>query len=297
MRTARQTRAHTINFPFSHKERTVTPLTVRNTCLLDYANPKLTLVPPESIMLKGSVAITGGASGIGLALAQLAASKGAKVSFADVCERKIEKALPLIRAHANNKDDVMAHQCDVSKGGDVRTWLKATRERHGHLKHVANVAGVWREGSTSEIEDKDWDRIMDVNLKGSMHVLRESARLMENHSNCSIVMVSSVCGLMGFPGNAAYGASKYGVIGLTKCAAIDLGSRGIRVNCIAPGMVDTPLARSGPGLELAKAFSLQTPIRRIAEPSEIASMMAVFLGEESKFTTGCVCAVDGGASV
>lgn len=129
-----------------------------------------------------------------------------------------------------------------------------------------------------------------------MHVLRESTQLMNDHAGCSIVLVSSVCGLLGVAGNAAYCASKHGIIGLTKSAAKDVGRRGIRVNCIAPGMVDTPLARDGPGLEFAQAFSSQTPMGRIGDPFEIAEFIAFLLGKGSSFTTGGVYTADGGAS-
>lgn len=130
-----------------------------------------------------------------------------------------------------------------------------------------------------------------------MLVLREATTLMRDHAQCSVVLVSSVCGFRAVAENPAYCASKYGVIGLTKSAAIDMGSRGIRVNCVAPGMVDTPLARNGPGLDFAKAFSSQTPMSRLGNGFEIAKVIAFLLGEECSFVTGDVWTVDGGASV
>lgn len=127
-----------------------------------------------------------------------------------------------------------------------------------------------------------------------MHVLRESTKLMQDDAGCSIVVVASVCGLQGYTAQAAYCASKHGVIGLARCAAKDMGPRGIRVNCIAPGIVDTPLARDGPGHEFAQAFSSQMPIARLADSSEIANVIGFLLGKEASFVTGSVYTADGG---
>lgn len=127
-----------------------------------------------------------------------------------------------------------------------------------------------------------------------MHVLKESIRLMPNDVGCFIVVVASVCGLQGYATQAAYCASKHGAISLLRCAAKDVGPRGIRVNCVAPGIVDTPLSRGGPGHEFAQEFSLQMPIARVADASEIARVICFLLGKESSFVTGSVHTVDGG---
>lgn len=127
-----------------------------------------------------------------------------------------------------------------------------------------------------------------------MHVLRESLKLMPNNAGCSIVAVASICGLQGYAEQAAYSASKHGVVGLVRCAAKELGTRGIRVNCVAPGVVDTPLARAGPGEEFLRGFCSRLPISRPAESSEIAQVIAFLLGSDSSFVTGSVYTVDGG---
>lgn len=127
-----------------------------------------------------------------------------------------------------------------------------------------------------------------------MHVLRESLKLMPSNAGCSIVIVASICGLTGFATQAAYCASKHGVIGLARCAAKDLGDRGIRVNCVAPGAVKTPMVMEGPGVEFLDGFASQTPVGRPGNPAEIARLIAFLLGEESSFVTGSVYTIDGG---
>lgn len=127
-----------------------------------------------------------------------------------------------------------------------------------------------------------------------MNVMNESVRYMEDQAGCSIVLVSSVCGLRGVAKQATYGASKAAVIALMRSAAKDLGPRCIRVNCVAPGMVDTPLARNGVGEEFMHAFCSQLPIPRPADASELAKVIQFLLGPDSSFVTGSVYTVDGG---
>ncbi|KAM0714531.1 hypothetical protein Q7P37_009827 [Cladosporium fusiforme] len=241
------------------------------------------------------VAITGGASGIGLSTAKLLASRGAKVSIADIREQKdFDEAVASIQESACQEDDVLKCKCDVRDVHQVSAWLKATVDKWGRLDHVASVAGVWQSSKIDELEEKAWEFVIGVNLTGTMHVLKESIKLMPNNAGCSIVVVASVCGLRGYATQAAYCASKHGAIGLTRCAAIDVGPRGIRVNCVAPGMVETPLSRDGPGHQFAQEFSSQMPIARVADASEIASVICFLLGKESSFVTGSVYTVDGG---
>lgn len=143
---------------------------------------------------------------------------------------------------------------------------------------------------------KDEKRLIET-PQGAMHVLKESIKLMPDNAGCSIVVVTSVCGLHGMQTMAAYCASKHGLTGLVRTAAKELGPRGIRVNCVAPGAVDTPahqVANGGPGPDLMINFAAQMPVARPAESVEIARVIAFLLGEESSFVTGSVYTVDGG---
>jgi meso-butanediol dehydrogenase/(S,S)-butanediol dehydrogenase/diacetyl reductase len=130
-----------------------------------------------------------------------------------------------------------------------------------------------------------------------MHVLRESSKLMSDNTGCSIVIVSSGAGLIGLPGFSAYSASKHGVIGLARCLAKELGPRGIRVNCVAPGAIDTPMQQEvngGPGPGVVEAFAKTLPMGRQGEAVEVARLIAFLLGEESSYVTGSVYTIDGG---
>jgi NAD(P)-dependent dehydrogenase (short-subunit alcohol dehydrogenase family) len=130
-----------------------------------------------------------------------------------------------------------------------------------------------------------------------MHVLRESSKLMSNDAGCSMVIVSSGAGLLGVPGFSAYSASKHGVIGLARCLAKELGPRGIRVNCVAPGAIDTPMqheVNGGAGTEVVNAFVKTLPMGRQGEAGEVAKLIAFLLGDDSSYVTGSVYTIDGG---
>jgi meso-butanediol dehydrogenase/(S,S)-butanediol dehydrogenase/diacetyl reductase len=130
-----------------------------------------------------------------------------------------------------------------------------------------------------------------------MHVLRESSKLMSNDAGCSMVIVSSGAGLLGVPGFSAYSASKHGVIGLARCLAKELGPRGIRVNCVAPGAIDTPMqheVNGGAGTEVVNGFVKTLPMGRQGEAGEVAKLIAFLLGDDSSYVTGSVYTIDGG---
>jgi len=247
------------------------------------------------------VAITGGASGIGLATAKLLASRGARVSICDVChQEKLNEAATSIREAAFREDEIMALRCHVRDVLQVSGWLKATVDKFGRLDHVANVAGVIRSSKVEDHDEELWDFVIGVNLTGTMHVLRESIKLMPDHAGRSIVAVASIAGLQGLPAMAAYCASKHGVIGLARSMAKEVASRGIRVNCVAPGAVDTPglldVADGRSARDLVMSFASTIPMARAADAVEIARLIAFLLGDESSFVTGSVYTADGGFS-
>ncbi|KAB5545609.1 hypothetical protein GE09DRAFT_968230 [Coniochaeta sp. 2T2.1] len=247
--------------------------------------------------LQGKVfAITGGASGIGLATAKLLSSRGATVCIADIDPEAMKSAKAFFSEQVGAKYDVT--KVDVSKRDQVDAWIEGIVERHGRLDGAANVAGIiGREHgktATTELRDEEWDRIIAVNLTGTMYCLRAELRRVVDGG--SIVNISSIHGLKGFPMHAAYDASKHGVIGLTRAAAQEQGHREVRVNAVAPGAIYTPLMQKNwdlTGRPKDAPFDDPSAFRRQGTAEETANVVAFLLGPESTFVSGSVYSVDG----
>ncbi|KAL4875149.1 hypothetical protein BJY04DRAFT_211546 [Aspergillus karnatakaensis] len=241
-------------------------------------------------------AITGGASGIGLALSKILLSKGAKVSISDISKQSLQSAKATL-----GTESTLYTQLDVSDYNAVQSWIQSTKSHFGRLDGAANVAGTAfksaRYDSRLINQDlEDWDKIIRVNLTGTMYCMREELRNLS--SGGSIVNVSSYAGLIGNPRFGAYAAAKHGVIGLTKTAAKEMGKEGIRVNVVIPGNIDTPMFQdlaALPGNEfINKAVEESTPIPRLAEPAEVAKVIAFLLSDDASFVTGTSYSIDGG---
>jgi NAD(P)-dependent dehydrogenase (short-subunit alcohol dehydrogenase family) len=179
------------------------------------------------------IAITGAASGIGLQVSKLAASKGAKLALADIQQEPLDKLVTELKAAGT---EVVGTRVNVASCQEVDDWINATVSHFGTLDGAANLAGVEggkkTAGPLSEISNEDWDFILSINLTGLMYCVRAQVRVMQE--GASIVNAASIAGLMGRPGICAYSVSKHGVVGLTKTVAKEVGSKGIRVNAIAP---------------------------------------------------------------
>ncbi|KAH8882806.1 NAD(P)-binding protein [Thozetella sp. PMI_491] len=246
--------------------------------------------------LRGKVfAITGGASGIGLATAKILSQRGATVAVADVDARAMGDTESFFAAL---NVPYMVTKVDVSKRVEVDSWIEDVVQKYGRLDGAANVAGIIGKihGTVpvAEMDDDEWDRILAVNLTGLMYCLRAELRKVADGG--SIVNVSSIHGLKGFANHAAYDASKHAVIGLTKAAAQETGARGVRVNAVAPGAIYTPLMQQHwdrIGRPKDAPFDDPSAIPRQGIPEEVGNVIAFLLGPDSTFVSGAVYSVDG----
>ncbi len=242
--------------------------------------------------LPGKVAvITGAKSGIGLATARLFAAEGASVVLADIKDAGEEAAA--IGVHC------AAVSVDVANGRSVQELFDHTLEQFGRLDVLVNNAGVELAKRVTETDEAEWDRLMSVNLRGVFLCSKAAVLAMRRSGGGVIVNVASELGVVGGSDIAAYCASKGGVVQLTKAMAVDHAGENVRVNCICPGPVATPLLQaiigtaSDPVAEERSIMS-KTLLKRLAQPEEIASAVLFLASEESSYMTGSIVAVDGG---
>jgi len=240
--------------------------------------------------LDGKVAIiTGGARGIGAAEATRFVAEGAQVVVADVLDTEAE-----VVADGLGADAIAAH-LDVTDPASWKAAVASAIERFGHLDILVNNAGIVRVGLVESMEVEDFRAVMEVNLVGTFLGIQAVVPALRDAGGGSIVNTSSTAGFIGYAGLGAYGASKFGVRGLTKTAARELGSSGIRVNSIHPGGTDTPMVHSETfHLDPDTAFVGQ-PIARIGQPEEIAALAVFLASDESSYSTGAEFIADGGA--
>ena len=236
--------------------------------------------------------VTGGSSGIGRATALAFAKKGAKVVIADWIES--EETMDLIE---NLGGEAIFVKCDVSKSADVKALIEKTIATFGRLDFAFNNAGIeGTSASTQDCSEENWDKTIGINLKGIWLCMKHEIPVMLKKDKGVIVNCSSVAGLVGFQGLPAYVASKHGVIGLTKTAALEYAKLGIRVNAVCPGVIQTPMIDrlTGKKKESINQFAGLEPVGRFGLPEEIANAVIWLCSDEASFVTGIAMPVDGG---
>lgn len=243
----------------------------------------------------GKVAlVTGAGGGLGRAIALAFARSGASVMVTDINIRGAEETVRLIREEKGKADFLSV---DVTIEENVRKMVETTVNSYGRLDFACNNAGI--EGMVAPIAElprDTWDQVIAVNLTGVYQCLRFELEQMLKQGSGAIVNIASVAGIIGAPGRAAYVATKHGIIGLTKTAALEVSTKGIRVNAVAPGMVNAGLTNSVPK-EFLEAVVAEQPIGRLGEAHEIAAAVLWLCSGQSSFVLGHTLTVDGGLTI
>jgi NAD(P)-dependent dehydrogenase (short-subunit alcohol dehydrogenase family) len=256
------------------------------------------MVTNENGSFAGKVAfVTGAGTGIGRATAMAFARKGAGVVVADVSEQGNRETARMIEEAGGR---ALAVVCDVRRAEDVKAALDKAVETFGRLDVAFNNAGVEQPiMPAANLTEEEWDRIVDIDLRGVFLCMKHEIPLMLEQGGGAIVNTSSGAGVKGFAGQAAYCAAKYGIVGLSKAAALDYASQNIRVNAVCPGIIETPMMDrfSGGTPEGRERVISQEPIGRMGTPEEIAAAVLWLCSDAASFATGHAMVVDGGQTV
>lgn len=242
------------------------------------------------------IAVTGGGLGIGRATCEIFAARGAVVSILDRDEIAGEQTCLEIEQKGGN---AIFHKVDVADFSQVEFAIQATEAAFGSLQSLVVSAGIQRYGTALSTDDAQWEEVLGVNLKGAWNAARAALPFIQRSGGGTIVNVSSVQALASQQNVLAYTVSKHGLLGLTRSMAMDFAKDNIRVNAVCPGTVDTPMLQAAAALDadpqsVYDACKAMHPLGRIAQPSEIAEVVAFLAHESSSFVTGAVWTVDGG---
>lgn len=235
--------------------------------------------------------VTGGSRGIGRAIAVSLAAEGAKVAVIYAGNAAAaEETLSLIKEQGG---EAVAMQCDVADDAAVSDMINAVKEQFGSVDILVNNAGITRDGLLMRMKEGDWQAVLDTNLTGVFHCTKAVTKLMMKQRSGAIINITSVVGQTGNAGQANYAAAKAGMIGFTKSVAKELASRGIRVNAVAPGCIDTDMTAvlsSAVKEDMLKSI----PLGRVAQPEEVAKAVVFLASDNASYITGQVLNVDGG---
>ncbi len=243
--------------------------------------------------LENKIAIvTGGSSGIGRASSILFAKEGAKVVVTDINDKAGEDVVKTIKS--NGREGIFVH-CDVTKEDQAKNLIAKAVEKYGRLDVLYNNAGIGMVKLLPEMTEQEWDRIFNINVKGAFLCSKYAIPQMKKQGRGAIVNTASNWGLIAYPHWPAYCATKGAVVMLTKALAIDHAPDNIRVNCVCPGNIDTPLLRAGIEAETSFEEASKT-MGRLAKPEEVAYVALFLASDESSYVTGSTVVVDNGES-
>ena len=239
--------------------------------------------------------VTGAGSGIGLATAKAFAESGASIVLADWNEESVRSAAKDLTAHGHK---ALPIRCDVANDAEVEAMVAQTVAAFGRLDAAYNNAGVQNVlAETADAPREDFDRVMAINLRGVWSCMKFELRQMRKHGSGAIVNCSSLGGIVGGAGRGTYHAAKHGVLGFTKSAALEYAARGIRINAVCPGLIQTPMSdqmiASGQA-EALKAMERSIPMERVGRPEEIANAVLWLCSDAASYVTGQSVSVDGG---
>ncbi len=234
--------------------------------------------------------VTGASQGIGETIARDLAAEGAAVVLVDVQKDKLDAVAAAIRGEGGRAD---WHAADVSDAAEAQRVVEAVMAAHGRIDHLVNNAGITRDALLMRMKEEDWDAVLRVNLKGIFNFSRAVVRPMIGAKSGRIVNIASVVGLMGNAGQANYAASKAGAIAFAKSLAREVAARGITVNCVAPGYIQTAMTENLPE-DVKKAFLDFIPMKKFGLPKDVASAVEFLLSEDASYITGQVISVNGG---
>ena len=241
--------------------------------------------------------VTGAAMGMGLATAQAFAEAGAAVVLADVNEEALHTQTQNLVATGHK---ALSIRCDVANDAEVASMIEKTVATFGRLDAAFNNAGIMIPAvATADAENDDFDRVVDINLRGVWNCMKHELRQMREQGSGCIVNNSSIAGVSASPTRASYGATKHGVLGLTKSAAVEYAAQGIRINAVCPGSIETPMVTDmiEKGWITMDNMIGNLPIQRIGKPEEIASAVLWLCSPGAGFVIGHSLVVDGGATI